>query len=201
SSLDRIAAARADVVVQFKTLESLINSSEGKALLDKMQITRAAFLKSGNEYMALVQQGRMEEAIMFLEENFRPAQRAYQADIMAQMALQERRANDAGARAEASAAALARDILIASSIAVLVAILMAISIIGSIVRPLRRAVEVSDRIASGDLSSQIVVDSNDETGQLLRSMQKMQQSLANTVSQVRQNAEGVASGSAQIASG
>lgn len=76
SSLDRIAAARADVVVQFKTLESLINSSEGKALLDKMQITRAAFLKSGNEYMALVQQGRMEEAIMFLEENFRPAQRA-----------------------------------------------------------------------------------------------------------------------------
>ncbi len=201
SSLERIAAARADVVVQFKILESMINSSEGKALLDKMQITRVAFLKSGNEYIALVQQGRMEEALMFLEENFRPAQRAYQADIMAQMTLQERRANEAGARAEASAKALERDILIAASIAVLVAIFMAFSIIGSIVRPLRRAVEVSDRIASGDLSSQILVDSNDETGQLLRSMQKMQQSLVNTVSLVRQNAEGVASGSAQIASG
>ena len=201
SSLERIAAARADVVVQFKILESMINSSEGKALLDKMQITRAAFLKSGNEYMELVQQGRMEEALMFLEENFRPAQRAYQADIIAQMVLQERRANEAGARAEASAEALVRDILIAASIAVLVAIVLAFSIIGSIVRPLRRAVEVSDRIASGDLGTQIVVDSNDETGQLLRSMQKMQQSLANTVSLVRQNAEGVAAGSAQIASG
>ncbi|MEG1767657.1 MAG: methyl-accepting chemotaxis protein [Comamonas sp.] len=201
SSIDRIAEARADVAVQFKILETLITSGEGQAILAKMQTSRAAFLKSGNDYMALQQQGLMEEAIVFLEENFRPAQRAYQADIQEQMVLQERRANEAGERAEASAEALERDILIAASIAVLVSILMAISIIGSIVRPLRRAVEVSDRIASGDLSTRIVVDSNDETGQLLRSMQQMQQSLVNTVSLVRQNAEGVASGSAQIASG
>jgi methyl-accepting chemotaxis protein len=201
SSLDRITAARTDVAAQFNILETLITSSEGKAILAKMQTSRTEFLKSGNQYLALLQQGQTEEAIMFLEEKFRPAQRAYQADIQEQMAFQQRQANEAGERAEASAQALERDILIAASIAVLVAILMALNIIGSIVGPLRRAVEVSDRIARGDLGSEIVVQSNDETGQLLRSMQKMQQSLVNTVSLVRQNAEGVASGSAQIASG
>jgi len=201
SATDRIISARAEVASQYKTLEALITSSEGQAILAKMQISRLAFLQSGDQYLALLKQGQMEEAIMFLEENFRPAQRAYQADIIEQMRLQERQASDAGERAEASAQALERDILIAASIAVLVAILMAFNIIGSIVRPLRRAVEVSDRIARGDLGSEIVVDSNDETGQLLRSMQQMQQSLVHTVSLVRQNAEGVASGSAQIASG
>ncbi|WP_159916836.1 methyl-accepting chemotaxis protein [Pantoea sp. 18069] len=201
ASLERIAAARADVEVQFKTLDAMITSSEGKAILAKMQTLRAAFLQSGNQYLALLQQGQTEEAILSLEEQFRPAQLAYQAAVHEQMALQARMTEEAGGRAEASAKALERDILIAASIAVLVAIFLAISITSSIVRPLRRAVEVSDRIAGGDLSSQIVVQSNDETGQLLRSMQKMQQSLATTVSLVRQNAEGVATGSSQIASG
>ncbi|MBS7780532.1 methyl-accepting chemotaxis protein [Acidovorax sp. CCYZU-2555] len=201
SSISRIAAARAEVAVQFKILDEMINSSEGKTIMVKMQASRAAFLKSGDQYLALIEQGQLEEAMVFLEENFRPAQRAYQVDIQEQMKLQELRSKEAGERAEASAEALERDILIAASIAVLVAIFLAISIIGSIVLPLRRAVEVSDRIASGDLSTPIVVNSNDETGQLLRSMQQMQQSLVNTVSLVRQNAEGVASGSAQIASG
>ena len=143
----------------------------------------------------------MPEATLFLEKDLRPTQRAYQAAITEQMVLQDKRAKEAGERAEESAEALTRDILIAAVAAILAAIFMAISIIASIVRPLRHAVAVSDQIASGNLSTHISVDSNDETGQLLRSMQQMQKSLANTVSLVRQNAEGVASGSSQIASG
>jgi len=201
SALDRIAEARSEVERQFKIVGEKINSTEGIALLEKMQVTRTAFLKSGNQFLSLVEQGQMQEATLFLEKDLRPAQRAYQADITAQMELQEKRANEAGQRAEESAEALTRDILIAAVAAILAAIVMAISIIASIVRPLRHAVAVSDQIASGNLSTDISVDSNDETGQLLRSMQQMQKSLANTVSLVRQNAEGVASGSSQIASG
>lgn len=201
SALDRIAEARSEVERQFKIVEEKINSTEGIALLEKMQVTRTEFLKSGNQFLSLVEQGQMPEATLFLEKDLRPAQRAYQAAITEQMVLQDKRAKEAGERAEESAEALTRDILIAAVAAILAAIFMAISIIASIVRPLRRAVAVSDQIASGNLSTHISVDSNDETGQLLRSMQQMQKSLANTVSLVRQNAEGVASGSSQIASG
>lgn len=201
SALDRIAEARSEVERQFKIVEEKINSTEGIALLEKMQVTRTEFLKSGNQFLSLVEQGQMPEATLFLEKDLRPAQRAYQAAITEQMVLQDKRAKEAGERAEESAEALTRDILIAAVAAILAAIFMAISIIASIVRPLRHAVAVSDQIASGNLSTHISVDSNDETGQLLRSMQQMQKSLANTVSLVRQNAEGVASGSSQIASG
>lgn len=201
SALDRITEARSEVERQFKIVEEKINSTEGIALLEKMQVTRTEFLKSGNQFLSLVEQGQMPEATLFLEKDLRPAQRAYQAAITEQMVLQDKRAKEAGERAEESAEALTRDILIAAVAAILAAIFMAISIIASIVRPLRRAVAVSDQIASGNLSTHISVESNDETGQLLRSMQQMQKSLANTVSLVRQNAEGVASGSSQIASG
>jgi methyl-accepting chemotaxis protein len=201
AALDRIIEARSEVERQFKIVGEKINSTEGINLLEKMQVTRTAFLKSGNQFLSLVEQGQMQEATLFLEKDLRPAQRAYQADITEQMELQDKRAKEAGQRAEESAEALTRDILIAAVAAILAAILMAISIIASIVRPLRHAVQVSDQIASGNLSTHISVDSNDETGQLLRSMQQMQKSLANTVSLVRQNAEGVASGSSQIASG
>ena len=49
----------------------------------------------------------------------------------------------------------------------------------SITRPIAQAVDAADRIANGDLSSTIVVDSKDETGKLMASMQGMQTAVAN----------------------
>ena len=71
----------------------------------------------------------------------------------------------------------------------------------AITRPLRRAVEVADHIAKGNLTSQIDVSSTDETGDMLQALDTMQNALKTTVSQVRGNADGVATGSAQIAQG
>jgi methyl-accepting chemotaxis protein len=85
--------------------------------------------------------------------------------------------------------------------AVIAAILLSWFITRSITAPLNRAVEATDRIAAGDLSTQITVDSTDETGQLLSGLQRMQHSLASTVSTVRASAEGVSTASIQIAQG
>jgi methyl-accepting chemotaxis protein-1 (serine sensor receptor) len=92
-------------------------------------------------------------------------------------------------------------LLIVSAAAIVIAIAAAVWLIRSITAPLARAVEVADRVAGGDLTTHIDVDSRDETGQLLSALQRMQQSLVRTVSVVRQNSESVASASAQIASG
>jgi methyl-accepting chemotaxis protein len=71
----------------------------------------------------------------------------------------------------------------------------------SITGPLNRAVLATDRIAEGDLATDIVVDATDETGQLLGGLQRMRHSLVDTVSAVRGNAESVSVASAQIAHG
>ncbi|PUA97403.1 methyl-accepting chemotaxis protein [Acidovorax sp. 107] len=201
SATSQISASAAEIDAQYKTLNELLVSDKGKELLTRMQQRRADFLKLRDQYLALLQQGQRDEGLKLLEEQLRPAQRAYMAAIDEQMEFQSLKTADAGARAEAAAAALQRDVLIAGALAIGIAIFLAVSIIRSITRPLAQAVEAADRVASGDLSGQIVVQSKDETGHLLSALQRMQQSLVNTVSTVRSNAEGVASASAQIASG
>ncbi|WP_140426784.1 MCP four helix bundle domain-containing protein, partial [Acidovorax sp. Root267] len=201
SSMDQITASRAEVDAQYKTLDSLITSANGKELLARMQQRRAEFAKIGVQYLGMIQQGQKDEAIKLLEEQYRPAQRAYQAAIHEQVEYQAQVTAKAGERAEAAATALQRDVLIAGALAIAIALFLAVTIIRSITRPLARAVEAADRVAGGDLSGQITVQSQDETGHLLSALQRMQQSLVNTVAAVRSNAEGVASASSQIASG
>ena len=193
SALDQIAASRTNANEQYKILEQLITSDKGKEVLGRMQQQRTDFVKLGDQYVGMVQQGQKEEATKLLEEKLRPAQLAYQATIQDQVEYQAQITVSAGQRAEAAASALMRDVLIAGVLAIVVAIFLAIIIIRSITRPLAQAVEAADRVANGDLSGHIVVQSNHETGMLLGALQRMQQSLVNTVSSVRQNAEGVAS--------
>jgi methyl-accepting chemotaxis protein len=70
-----------------------------------------------------------------------------------------------------------------------------------IVAPLSAAVAVANEVAHGNLSAKIHVTGNDEVGQLLQSLQEMQDNLGKLVSSVRQGSEGVATASAEIAQG
>ena len=90
---------------------------------------------------------------------------------------------------------------VAALAAVLLAVLAGLWLTRSIRVPLEQAVDAADRVANGDLGGTILIERNDETGMLLAALQRMQASLVHTVRTVRQNAEGVASASGQIASG
>ncbi|WMY10955.1 methyl-accepting chemotaxis protein [Paraburkholderia phenoliruptrix] len=68
-------------------------------------------------------------------------------------------------------------------------------------RPLARALACAQAVATGDLSLEFEARGKDEIAELLAALKHMQTSLARVVGQVRDNAEGVATASAQIASG
>ena len=87
------------------------------------------------------------------------------------------------------------------TIAVLLGIGCAVFITRSIVRPIRAAVDVAERVSSGDLGSQITVSSQDETGQLMAALQKMNANLADIVGQVRSGTDTIATASAEMAAG
>ena len=69
----------------------------------------------------------------------------------------------------------------------------------SITVPLRQAVEVAQRVAAGDLGSDIHVATRDECGQLLAALKQMNTSLRDIVSRVRSGTDTIASASYQIA--
>ncbi|MFC5458342.1 methyl-accepting chemotaxis protein [Massilia niabensis] len=81
------------------------------------------------------------------------------------------------------------------------AILAGVLVSRSIVRPLGRAVEVAQSVASGDLRARIEVTSNDETGQLLAALNAMNTSLKAIVTKVRSGAETISVASNEIAQG
>ncbi len=68
----------------------------------------------------------------------------------------------------------------------------------SVTRRLRRAVEVSERVADGDLSLHIEVDGVDETAALLRTLRAMVAQLSEMVAAVRASAENVVGSSRDI---
>jgi methyl-accepting chemotaxis protein len=78
---------------------------------------------------------------------------------------------------------------------------LALWITRSITGPIARAVKVAETVAAGDLTSDVKVDSADETGQLLTALKKMNDSLVSIVGQVRGSSDSIATGSTQIAIG
>ena len=79
--------------------------------------------------------------------------------------------------------------LVIGLILVMLAVL-AYVIARSITRPLGRAVEVADRLARGDMTMEIAVTGNDETGQLLAAMQAMVLSLREVAALAKECAAG-----------
>ncbi|HZW12221.1 MAG TPA: methyl-accepting chemotaxis protein, partial [Noviherbaspirillum sp.] len=84
---------------------------------------------------------------------------------------------------------------------VLLAALIGMWLIRAISRPLEEAVRFARSVAEGDLTKNIEVESRDETGQLLAALKQMNESLANTVGQVRAGTETITVASREIASG
>ena len=71
----------------------------------------------------------------------------------------------------------------------------------SVVTPLRRATQVAADVAGGNLGQEILARGTDETAALMRTLGSMQDQLRRLVGSVRENAESVATASAQIAQG
>ncbi len=71
----------------------------------------------------------------------------------------------------------------------------------SITVPMNRAKDAAARVAKGDLTVDLRVEGKDEVAELLAALSNMKDNLTHIVGGVRQNAEGVATASAQIAQG
>jgi methyl-accepting chemotaxis protein-2 (aspartate sensor receptor) len=68
-------------------------------------------------------------------------------------------------------------------------------------RPLARAEDAAERIAAGDLTVNLAIDSDDEIGRMQAAMNGISRNLSSVVGQVRMGADQIATASSEIASG
>ena len=74
-------------------------------------------------------------------------------------------------------------------------------LITDILGPLNKAIEAANRVASGDLTAHIEVNSTNEMGKLLQALKTMNNNLLDLVSKVRNSTESIATASGEIALG
>jgi methyl-accepting chemotaxis protein len=76
--------------------------------------------------------------------------------------------------------------------------IVAISVTRSITGPIQQVVEHAERIAAGDLTKEIGVSNQSETGQLQQAMRDMSRRLSNIIRDVREGSAAVASAAQQV---
>lgn len=82
--------------------------------------------------------------------------------------------------------------------AILLTIIAAIMVTRSIVIPLSHAVEITKRVAKGDLTVEVKIKSKDEVGMMLFALENTVNNLGMTISQVRSSATALTGASSQV---
>ncbi len=88
--------------------------------------------------------------------------------------------------------------LLLTGVGIALAAVLSISLARSIVQPLRQAVDAAHRLARGDLTVNIAMHGNDETGQMLLAMREMVEKLSEIIGRVRIASEHLRSASEQV---
>ena len=93
--------------------------------------------------------------------------------------------------------------LFAAAIALVLCSVMIVLIIRSVIKPVKRAVKISETIAAGDLTVRVereFLDRKDETGELAAALNMMLEKLREIVAEVKVASETVSTGSSQLSS-
>jgi methyl-accepting chemotaxis protein len=200
-SIDSIAGERKVISDNLEKLDKSIASVKGREMLKKVNDARAAYVVEQDKFLELLKADKKVDIVALMQGGLRKAQNEYLKVVNELVDFQTEVMNEEGKLAGALAEAAQRMMLILSAIAALLTVFFAWFITRSITVPLNEAVDVAQRVAAGDLTSNVEVKSKDETGQLMLALKDMNDSLKKIVGEVRSGTEAIGSGTKQIASG
>jgi len=141
-----------------------------------------------------------KEATDYINVQVKPLYRRYLEAASTMMSASKTGADGASKVIIETDASARQGILLVVGASVIIAVFIALFVVKSITRPLAVALGVIERVAEGDLTRTVEVHSNDELGQMLKSMMTMVSNLSRTVGEISGAATNVASGSEEMSS-
>ncbi len=184
-----------------KSIEALASSSEEKAMLSDIAAIRKDYLQVRDKVVALKKDGNAAAAEAMLDKEYLPLSKSYLSSVHSFQALQRSAMDGLATRIKSVNDTSSALLLSVGGLMLTLGGFCAWLITRSITQPLNDAVRAANKVAAGDLAFTLQATSKDETGQLLGALKDMQAKLSTVVSEVRSNAEGVATASSEIASG
>ncbi|WP_229412433.1 methyl-accepting chemotaxis protein [Massilia sp. Root133] len=184
-----------------KQIEALLDSDEERALFGRITELRKAYTSSKERAIKAKAAGDTAEAERILNQEYVPTSEAYEGKQAELVKMQQDRIDTVAKEIDNASRHSARMIMIVAGVAVLFGAACAWVLANAIVRPIRQAVEVAEKVAGGDLTQHIDASGTCETGALLRALRNMNDSLVAIVAQVRSGTDTIATASAEISAG
>ncbi|MFG6433851.1 methyl-accepting chemotaxis protein [Roseateles sp. LYH14W] len=199
--LDNVATLMAAHEKTLAELEPLLTDEASLAQFKLVKEANAKFMPAQAAFVKTVASGDTEGAPLKFQFSVRAAQIRYMQALSKLVDVRNAAMEEAGRKSDSAARKTALLLLALAAAAIAASVLTGVLITRGIVLPLRGAVSVARKVASGNLTSEIAVRSRDETGELLQALSDMNESLKGIVGRVREGTESIASASSEIASG
>jgi len=199
--LANIEARNASATKAITDLKASTLDAQGQGILKDIETVRTKFGPGQASFVAMINEDRKDDAMVKFMFSLRPQQTKYFDNLDKFIAYQNAEMVKAGQDASAQTKRTQLLIMVLAAVAAGLSLVVAFMATRSITKPLKEAVVVAQRVANGDLTSDITVDSRDETGQMMEALRHMNASLIKIVAQVRAGTVSIADASSEIASG
>ena len=174
-SLDAIGDERKKITETLDKLDRVVTSDKGRELLAKIKTSRAAYVVSQEKAIELIKaNAKQSDFSSLLQGELRKTQNEYNKAVLDFGNLQNELVEKAGAAAEEEAASASRLLTILGVIASILTVFAAWVITRSITGPTQKLVEGANKMAKGDFSFSLDIDSKDEIGALANAIKAMQ---------------------------
>ena len=183
------------------TLDKILTDEAGREHLKTLVQIRDKFRPQLQAFVALVNEDKKDEAQLKYLFSMRPLQKKYFEALDAFVTYQDSQMVSAGDDSTRIAQQTKLLILMIALAAIGVSALVGWLVTRSIVGPLRLAMGVTQRVAAGDLTSNIEAAGRDEVGQMMDGLKHMNASLRQLVGEVRASTDIITQTSQEIAAG
>ncbi len=184
------SAAAANLAMMKKYEDGFIVDAQDRSLFEAIKQQRTRYGQIRAEVLGDAREKKQKEAMDTLNAKLRPAYDEYMQAITAGMEYDKKTADKAGEAVRTSVDSATMGIEVGLGLAILVGLGVAVFITGNITRPLATATAAVGRVAIGDLSATIAVNSTDEIGQISTALNRMIENQRNTATLAQKISEG-----------
>ena len=178
--------------------QGTIRTKRDRELYDAIVEARKEFLVGRDKVYALSRDQRTKEAMELINRDLQPTFQRYMAAITASVEFNKAAADEHAIAIEKTVSVAQTALVIGIALAAVIGGIIAVVITRGIILPLQSAGKSIERIATGDLTTNIEVTSKDEIGQICASMNTMLEALRKTLTEVSTATSNVTSGSHQL---
>lgn len=171
---------------------------DSNVILKKVKALHNELLSQLPALYSLIDNKKIENFVSLREESFMPIARELRLALDEFSDFQRARANENGLDAKNTFISSKRLVVFSLFLSVLATLVLAYIYTKSLVLPLRRAVAIAEKIASGDLTQEIIDPAKDEAADLLRALSEMQNKLRDALSRIGTSSEQLASTSEEL---